>query len=338
MRGSIIDRPRSNQPRGWSGTEHSGIMPVLHYCRNHNYEYYPSDWTDADTGTHYEKGYYDENGRHYEDVAFLRDGKYKNVLCKCEYCDTVTKLDLEKDGPLICPQCGGTMKLLSELDEYTRDPNYEKNRSIPSYVDYADLNKPQTQPRTRSYFGLWKIFLVILAVAAAVGLAYGLTSRSAQGGEPPVSNVDLFGSSVYLRQTAPGAYAIADSSTYDKVMRWSSGDDSYYDSASGLYLWYNTDLSPNLWQYWYEPISGDYGDYGWMEYEDGTWYIEAERGQWVPVPASYDTAPLWHVDPDASPAVPIETETPSTLVPLDNDTEEDVRNTPLADDTDEDLG
>ena len=121
-------------------------------------------------------------------------------------------------------------------------------------------------------------------------------------------------------------------------MRWSSGDDSYYDSASGLYLWYNTDLSPNLWQYWYEPISGDYGDYGWMEYENGVWYIEAEQAQWLPVPASYDTAPLWHIDPDASPAVPIETETPSTLVPLDDDTDEDVRNTPLADDTDEDLG
>ena len=294
MRGRVIDRPRSNQPGGWSSPKDSGLSPMLHYCLKHNYEYYPNDWTDTATGVRYEKGYYDENGKHYEDVAFLYDGKYKNVLCKCEYCDTVTKLDWEKDGSLICPQCGGTMKLLSELDEYTRDPNYEKNRSIPGYVDYADLNKPQPRPRSR--FGLGKRLLVILLVAfLAAFAAYALRSRF-DAGPTPLSNVELFGSSVYLEQTGPGAYVIADSDSYDKQIRWSPSDDSYYDSASGLYLWYNTDVSPNLWQYWYEPISGDYGDYGWMEYEDGQWYIEAEQGDWITLPSRYDRSALWHID------------------------------------------
>ena len=84
--------------------------------------------------------------------------------------------------------------------------------------------------------------------------------------------------------------------SYDKQIRWSPSDDSYYDSASGLYLWYNTDVSPNLWQYWYEPISGDYGDYGWMEYEDGYWYIEVGEASWMEVPEEYDTSVLWHIE------------------------------------------
>ena len=54
-------------------------------------------------------------------------------------------------------------------------------------------------------------------------------------------------------------------------------------------------MRPALWQYWYEPISGDFGDYGWMEYEDGIWYIETDAGQWDPVPEEYDLTCLWHI-------------------------------------------
>ena len=55
--------------------------------------------------------------------------------------------------------------------------------------------------------------------------------------------------------------------------------------------------TPPQWQYWVEGISDDYGDYGWMEYDDAEqqWYIESEDG-WDVLPADYDAAALWHFE------------------------------------------
>ena len=33
-------------------------------------------------------------------------------------------------------------------------------------------------------------------------------------------------------------------------------------SWMSVYLWYNTDVAPNLWQYWYDDIAGG-NYYGW---------------------------------------------------------------------------
>ncbi len=328
MRGSVIDRQRFNQPQGYLLGEHHNAAPVTHFCLRHNYLYYPESWTDVATGQAYRAGYYDESGQYYENVAFYEDGKYKNVICQCEYCDTVTKIDWTEGGPLICAQCGGTMKILSALDEYTQDPNYDHARRMPGYVDYADRNAAPARAavpsgtsgssRSRSLF---RISLVLIAVAAAVGLIYGIACRKARPSVDPsaLSNPELFGYTFYVNQVSPGVYCYADCGSGDKRLVWDSGEESYRDSDSGLWLWYNTDVEPPLWQYWYEPISGDYGDYGWMEYEDGSWYIEVERGRWMPVPDSYDLSPLWHIDPEASPSGPGE-RLPS---PYDDDSGED---------------
>ena len=74
-------------------------------------------------------------------------------------------------------------------------------------------------------------------------------------------------------------------------------DGNYYDSETGTYFWFNTDVTPPQWQYWVEGISDDYGDYGWMEYDDAEqqWYIESEDG-WDVLPADYDAAALWHFE------------------------------------------
>ena len=336
MRGTVIERPRSNQPAGYVAREHGWARPRTHYGVLHNYVYYPVPWTDAATGREYRQGYYDEDGAYYEDVAFREDGVYKNVLCKCEYCDTITKLDWTESGPLICPQCGGAMKLLSTLDEYTRDPQYETLRNRSDYVDYADRDGGPGEADDLEPKRILGILLAVLvAVLMLVSLAQSETDSRDEGYDPehrpedgwvylgngaygqygrpdgsiadaPVSNVELFGAVVYLRETAPGVCAITDlPGEASRRLIWSYSEDSYYENDSGLWLWYNTDVYPSLWQYWYEPISGDYGDYGdygWMEYEDGVWYIEAEEGDWIPVPASYDTSPLWHIDPEAAPA------------------------------------
>ena len=55
-------------------------------------------------------------------------------------------------------------------------------------------------------------------------------------------------------------------------------------------------MTPNVWQYWAEGISSDYGDYGWMEHDEDGWFIEADQGVWIEVPAWYDTSRLWYFD------------------------------------------
>ncbi|NLT12588.1 MAG: hypothetical protein GXY06_09305 [Clostridiaceae bacterium] len=77
---------------------------------------------------------------------------------------------------------------------------------------------------------------------------------------------------------------------------WDSEYESYYDKTTDCYFWQNDTINPPEWQYWYEGISSDFGDYGWMEYDydENIWYIEVSDGEWNPLPEKYDTTKLWH--------------------------------------------
>ena len=68
----------------------------------------------------------------------------------------------------------------------------------------------------------------------------------------------------------------------------------YYDGETDCWFWYNEES--NAWQYWYEDISSDFGDYGWMEYDysEDQWHIETGEDRWEPLPFEYDTSELWH--------------------------------------------
>ena len=72
---------------------------------------------------------------------------------------------------------------------------------------------------------------------------------------------------------------------------------NYYDSVSDCYFWLNTNVYPAIWQYWYEGISSNYGNFGWMEYDfdENQWYIEKTKGNWVVLPDKYDQSKLWHM-------------------------------------------
>ena len=95
--------------------------------------------------------------------------------------------------------------------------------------------------------------------------------------------------------------ALSDSSDYDMLLTWSDYDESYYEADTDCYVWFNTDADPALWQYWYEGISSYYDDSGWMEYEDGTWYIETRYGNWEEVDLSGYGDRIWHfADPHAT--------------------------------------
>lgn len=129
------------------------------------------------------------------------------------------------------------------------------------------------------------------------GLWYEQTDSNTASAET-TNDWDIWGAVVYLKELGDGRYTISDALDYDKYMCWDSSADSYYDYTTGSYAWYNTDVSPNLWQYWFDGISTDYesSGYGWMECEGGTWYMETADGEWTDVTELYDTSGLWHID------------------------------------------
>ena len=99
----------------------------------------------------------------------------------------------------------------------------------------------------------------------------------------------------FLTKKENGAYRAAlNDETHDKTLVWIPEIEDWYDEDSDCYLWYNNKFS--VWQYWYEGISSDYGDFGWMEHDDDGWYIEVSQGNWIILPAKYDTDRLWYID------------------------------------------
>ena len=59
-------------------------------------------------------------------MAFQKNGRYENVVCRCPYCDTKSILNLDNRSGMSqsmqCPNCGGPMVVESELDEIVSQP------------------------------------------------------------------------------------------------------------------------------------------------------------------------------------------------------------------------
>lgn len=86
-------------------------------------------------------------------------------------------------------------------------------------------------------------------------------------------------------------------SELERSVKWSNEYDSYYDPQTDCYFFLNTDVEPEIWQYWFESISSDYGDYGWMEYDykERRWYIQTGNNTWEVLPSKYKNDPnLWY--------------------------------------------
>ena len=99
---------------------------------------------------------------------------------------------------------------------------------------------------------------------------------------------------IYLDETEEGWYTtVSSDADYDKKLEWDNITNSYYDSDSKCYIWYNNDT--NEWQYWFKNVSSDYGDYGWMKCGHNSWEIEKSSGNWVPLPEKYARGKLWYI-------------------------------------------
>lgn len=135
--------------------------------------------------------------------------------------------------------------------------------------------------RSSSIVSKVMFFAVLMVIMAFVMLPDHSGSQSSSGNN-----------SAYTRSTEDSIYVPALSRSVD----WSDDYNSYYDQPTDCYFYYNEDITPADWHYWYEGISSDYGDYGWMEWDEkeNGWYINTNDDDWEPLPAKYDSARLWH--------------------------------------------
>lgn len=242
----------------------------------HDYVYYPSSWFDSATGRNYESGYYDELGNHYDHVVIKKNNQYE-TRASCDYCGTEIKLNWTEGALPSCPNCGALLKEITD--------NAIVEEEIQDIPQYTSSNTAYTG-RRRSVVGTIMIVMLFMIMGPVIMAAiFGSLRNSA------------FNNYVKTISSEETTEAIDDSIYVEEIGRtceWVSEYDSYYDKPSDCYFGYKEDTDE--WQYWYEGISSDYGDYGWMEYDygDGNWYIETSNGNWELLPDKYDTSKLWH--------------------------------------------
>ena len=254
-------RPRRSQP---SGSSLSNL--ILYYGLLHDYQYYPEDFTDS-TGKTYKRGYYDENGNYYENVAF----ENQETELVCPYCGTRNKI-IWKEGVLPkCPNCGG------EYEDVQVDNVYKGKPGVQTVSD-------DSSPMNSKFSWLSRIFVILVPLVICIFSFRFFFSDDSGSAE--------FG--VEYSSTS-GTYYVAE---IGRDCEWDDNVGAWYDDDTQCWFGFNEKVDPPQWQYWYEDISSDFGDYGYMEYDDDkeTWYIQDSNGKWIKLPAKYDTSDLWHMD------------------------------------------
>lgn len=286
-------RSRRNQPT--RVPSHIKTAALLMQCKNHDYMYYSESWQDETTGTFYPKGYYDEDGKYYDgdSIAFKKpDGSYE-AHYQCEFCGTELEANWKEGFYPTCKNCGAEMN------------------KTPVYIDEI-VNIKNSADSTKAFGIVGKILGVYLISAVIIPLIfmmiipliYLFVFRTANEEVSQYTNttetveqetnLQIYGNDIYLDEISHNTYRICtQQDDYEKHITWDYGAESYYDYESDCYLWYNTDVSPNLWQYWYEDIAGS-NYYGWMECEGDMWYIEVSDTEWEKYEG--DTSQLWHIE------------------------------------------
>lgn len=281
-----MTRKRTNQPTRVPRQIRKNAISLS--CRYHDYVFYDTPWQDEKTGIFYPKGYYDETGRYYDanNIAFKRpDGSY-TAHYTCPFCGTEFENTWQEGVYPVCQNCGAQMeKQPVFIDEIVHIGKYGENKSngVDSHILIGAMIPVA-------------FFLIIFFWTEAsfrIQMVKSIRDGSSSHVDNEVTNLDIYGDRIYLIDIGNQTYEICDSDdVYDKCLEWDYGADSYYDYESNCYLWYNTDVAPNLWQYWYDDIAGD-NYYGWMECENGTWYIETSDTEWTEYTG--DTSNLWHI-------------------------------------------
>lgn len=263
-----VRRTRSSQPYGWNHSAHGAIKH--YYCASHDYDYYPSDWTASD-GRSFKEGYYDENGQHYDNMVMAGG----STMLKCSYCGNHMVYQWAEGDLPVCDKCGAQFQI-DITDKEEKKNNSGVSRSNPGFMSGA--------PKIPLIGKIAIATLVICMILPFISLFLGLYLAFSGRGNSTDTGIERTSvkNSVYVEEIGR---------TCDL-----DGED-WYDSKTQCWFYYCDEVAPYQWQYWYEGISSDYGDYGWMEYDMGedAWYIETSAGNWVHLPSHYDTSKLWHM-------------------------------------------
>lgn len=268
--GAPFTRPRANQPSGYRIGGH-GPAPREYHCRKHDYIFYPVGWVNESTGTFYEKGFYDENGNRCDNLA-VRDEKSNEMRFVCQYCGTEVKTKWTEGAKPSCPNCSAPLAEI-EMDEVVQEPV----RQASAYSSYTPY-----QPKKKSK--VW-MYIVGALIALAIITPKNRTPEQTWTDVPAtIESQTNRDDSIYVEEL--GRYC-----------HWWPEYDSYYDPETDCYFWYNDEIDYPAWHYWYEGISSNYGDYGWMEYDEAEqrWYIEKDYCDWIVLPEKYNSDRLWHI-------------------------------------------
>lgn len=259
-----MPRNRTNQPRGYQNSKNHPA-PREYHCKNHDYVYFPVGWQDQYSGQYYKKGYYDETGKWYEDVV-IRDTQTGEARFTCQYCGTEVRTKWTEGTKPTCPNCSAQMEESESTDEISRSVTLRQRMSVLTSSDPDLITR-----------------IICFALLALLALGLGVPACMQVLTEPS-SIVETSSGSIYVEEI--GRTCWTDSETGD-----------YYDPVTECWFWFNDENGYPSWQYWYEGISSNYGDYGWMEFDEAEqiWYIETDYGNWIPLPEEYITDYLWHI-------------------------------------------
>ena len=132
--------------------------------------------------------------------------------------------------------------------------------------------------------GCVSVFIVLAIIVVLAGVVYVYQNQNRPETGSQQSSYSEQHDAIYV-------------SALGRDVPWNSEYDSYYDKQTDCYFILNTDMDPPIWQYWFEGISSDYGDYGWLEWdakEEG-WYVQTGYDKWEVLPEGKGSD-LWHFD------------------------------------------
>ena len=336
-------RPRTNQPTGYRGMKTT--TPMMRSV-NHDYVYYPVDWTDESTQKKFKRGYYDEKGVYYENVIIRKGNRYE-TRAACSFCGTELKLKWNEGALPTCPACGAAIHenidgvvIEEELQPVVRTSlSYKPNPDDKFYghkTEYKGNNTVFTGGRYESPSHSnadFYPFAIIIVLFCIVGFIIVIANsgedktysyknnRSAtwatMSPEEQASYAERMATATHTPTPTPKPTeipgycvkfypkeAFTDRLYVEELGRECVKDNkntnkfpTYYDAETGCTFRFNDKRSPAEWQYYYDGISSQFGDYGWMEYNfrDSKWYIEAAQNNWIKLPDKYDASKLWHL-------------------------------------------
>ena len=135
--------------------------------------------------------------------------------------------------------------------------------------------------------------IVTVSLAIYTGIS-GIIDEKEYHTEKRESNEDLYGKYLYLDEIGEDVYkVVSEDQDPEKRLEWNEEFCGYYDDLSDGYVWY--DVKREQWRYWFNGISSDYKDYGWMVYKPEGWRIQKDDVDWIKLPEKYDRSKLWYI-------------------------------------------